>query len=52
VPEHCLGRRLSPRLLKPNQETNVKDIDLATMSGDELWNLHEQLREVLAKTRR
>jgi DNA-binding protein H-NS len=35
-------------LLKPNQETNVKDIDLATMSVDELWNLHEQLREVLA----
>jgi DNA-binding protein H-NS len=26
----------------------VKDIDLARMSVDELWTLHEQLREVLA----
>jgi DNA-binding protein H-NS len=26
----------------------VKHVDLATMNVDELWNLHEQLREVLA----
>jgi DNA-binding protein H-NS len=26
----------------------VKDIDLAKMSVDELWNSHEQLREILA----
>jgi DNA-binding protein H-NS len=26
----------------------VKHVDLATMNVDELWNLHEQLREVFA----
>ena len=26
----------------------MKHVDLATMNVDELWNLHEQLREVLA----
>jgi len=26
----------------------VKDIDLARMSVDDLWNLHGQLREILA----
>jgi DNA-binding protein H-NS len=29
----------------------VKAFDLATMNVDELWNLHEQLREVLLQRR-
>jgi DNA-binding protein H-NS len=37
-----------PRLLKPNRRRSVKHVDLATMNVDELWNLHEQLREILA----